>query len=241
MKVEEVVEELRFLVRDLKNREVTSVEVEKLGLFVEFIEREAQATPEDVRREVYRLEEYRSRREDWVSRRDRTRRRDEQMPAYTVATGEQALKALLAINGGAAIALLAFFGTFAKSAELVPIPISMANALAAFVAGVLAAALGFGTRFFSQAGFGGEFGLRSRPIGKWGRRAAITFGAIAMLAFTLGGWLAASGVREQSRATHTPTNATLPVIPVQPAGTISHELPMPRPPYIENQEVKPKE
>lgn len=198
MKVEEIIEDLRFAVRDLKEQDIQTVPIERFEAYIAAIEKEAERTPHDIRREVYALEDFRSRREDWVSKRDIRRRRGEEMVTHTISTGAQALKAVLGINGGAAIALLAFFGSFAKAPNTLAIPAGLADSLAAFVGGVLAAALAFGITFFSQAGFGGEFGKRSAAIGKWGRRAAILMVAISLGAFTTGGWMAAQAVASQA-------------------------------------------
>lgn len=200
MKVEEIIEELENELRNAKGAGVEQIPIENFELFVSEMARIAKSTPSDISREAFTIENYRARREDWLSRRDLRRRQNERMPEYTINTGEQALKAMLTVNGGAAIALLAYLGSFAKSDVALPVPASMILALQLFVGGVLCAMAAFGSRFFSQAGFGSEFGPGSAKIGIHGRRVAILLGALSFLGFGIGGFTASQGLAEQAMA-----------------------------------------
>lgn len=200
MKVEEIVQELESELRSVKESGMKQIPIEDFEMLVSEIARISKNTPNDISRETFTLEEYRARREDWLSRRDLRRRRDEKMPEYTIATGEHALKAVMTVNGAAAIALLAYFGSFAKNSAALPVPSSMVLALQFFVGGVLCAVIAFGSRFFSQAGFGSEFGPQSTKIGLHGRLFAIIFGALSLFSFGAGGFTSSQGLAEQVAA-----------------------------------------
>src|SRR5258707_4450487 len=61
----------------------------------------------------------------------------------------EALKALLLINGGAAIAILAYLGNLASRTSLAHLP-EVKNALLCFAGGVFATALAFIVAYFTQ-------------------------------------------------------------------------------------------
>jgi hypothetical protein len=96
-----------------------------------------------------------------------------------VASGQSAIQTSILINGGAAVAILAFIGNVAKQAPAAAA--DLADAVVRFAAGVLAAALGSGITYAGQYGFG--FG--------W-QRAAVIFNVLAVVAvvaaYVLFGW-----------------------------------------------------
>lgn len=90
----------------------------------------------------------------------------------------EAIKTLLTLNGGAAIALLAFL----KGSDLVP----AGGALAAFAIGALFAALAFGGAYFTQFAYGSGHRSTARQLH------FCVFGmfGLAAAAFLVGVWLA---------------------------------------------------
>ncbi len=66
-----------------------------------------------------------------------------------IALSIEALKALLLINGGAAVAILAYLGSLASHSPSVHLP-SVKSALMCFAGGVLAAAVAFIVAYFTQ-------------------------------------------------------------------------------------------
>jgi hypothetical protein len=66
-----------------------------------------------------------------------------------IALSIEALKALLLINGGAAVAVLAYLGNLASRSSSVHLP-NIKSALMWFAGGVLATALTFITAYFTQ-------------------------------------------------------------------------------------------
>jgi len=98
----------------------------------------------------------------------------------TITTGQSALKSSLLINGGAALAILAFIGKIWSVSE--PIPYFISLSLLYYVLGVLSGAVASGFTYISQAGYAEEFGKYSNNIGLLGHFVAI-FGV--MLAYIL--------------------------------------------------------
>lgn len=89
-----------------------------------------------------------------------------------IALGQSAMKAGVVINGGAAVALLAFIGHMAAEAHAFQV-LPFANSLWWFITGVLASGVAFGATYVSQLGFAGNEG--------WPRRFGYAFQALAAL------------------------------------------------------------
>ena len=89
-----------------------------------------------------------------------------------IALGQSAMKAGVVINGGAAVALLAFIGHMAGGAQAFRV-LPFANSLWWFVMGVLASGVAFGATYVSQLGYAGKAG--------WPQRAGYLFHALAAL------------------------------------------------------------
>lgn len=101
-----------------------------------------------------------------------------------IALGQSAMKAGVVINGGAAVALLAFIGHMAAEAQAFRV-LPFANSLWWFVMGVLASGVAFAASYVSQLGYAGKEG--------WPHRAGYAFhvlaalgGVFALVAFLMG-------------------------------------------------------
>jgi membrane protein YqaA with SNARE-associated domain len=108
----------------------------------------------------------------------------------------EALKALLLINGGAAVAILAYLGNLASHPPVAHLP-NMKNALLCFAGGVLVTAVTFWIAYFTQLRLYDE--ERARHEGDlFKTRHTIGIGIAAVLivvsalAFAAGCWTAAS-------------------------------------------------
>ena len=105
-----------------------------------------------------------------------------------IAYGEVTVKSALLINGGAAVAMLAFAGNLATRVGEPEIASRFAAAMVAFGAGAWLAVLGAGFGYIAQSCYLRElrleFSLR-RSGHRWRKITAITVGA-AMLAFAIG-------------------------------------------------------
>jgi hypothetical protein len=105
----------------------------------------------------------------------------EQGTKYAVET----IKALLAINGGAAVALLAFAGNIAKNGgNAASVASHLANSLLGFGLGTLLGALGFLTAYLTQLQYG-RGGESFRPA-HWWHRATYALVILSALAFVVG-------------------------------------------------------
>ena len=124
-------------------------------------------SPDDVEAGEAALESHKAHLSSWVAEREHAFDRTLEMLRATLATSQSALKSALLINGGAAVALLAFVGSIWNSANKAALPL-VADALLYFVYGVLSAAIASGAAYLAQAGYGREFGNASRCIGRSG-------------------------------------------------------------------------
>jgi uncharacterized membrane protein YidH (DUF202 family) len=113
-----------------------------------------------------------------------------------IALSIEALKALLLINGGAAVAILAYLGSLASHSPSVHLP-SMKSALLCFAVGVLAAAVAFIVAYFTQLRLYSEERARhSRQSFRTRHPIWLTIGTLLVIAsasaFAFGCWNAAS-------------------------------------------------
>lgn len=107
----------------------------------------------------------------------------------TAESGQTALKAIMWINGGAAIALLAFVGQIvSRDGASVDNATELADAFKAFIAGVLVACLGYGTTYLSN--LTQSVGWRIFGIILLGVTVLLWIGAV--VAFGVGAWGAAT-------------------------------------------------
>jgi len=103
--------------------------------------------------------------------------------------GSRHLEVLL-INGGAAVAVLAFVGGLWPQSSASPAIGSLALALLYYVFGVLTAAVASGATYFSQDGYGQEFGRASDIVGRVGHILAVLGVLIAYGLFGYASWSA---------------------------------------------------
>lgn len=96
--------------------------------------------------------------------------------------GREALRSALLINGGAAVALLAFLGAVLSKENLGRLGLAMIGPLASFAVGVFFAALGFGVRYLSQEASRLYFEARAKRY----QRCAVASTGASLLAFVIG-------------------------------------------------------
>jgi hypothetical protein len=106
----------------------------------------------------------------------------------------EALKMLVLINGGAAVAVLTYLGNLATRTAPTPLP-HIRPALICYCAGVAVAAMGFIFAYLTQMRLQQEAG-RQAPGGSHTGFATTTFmlAMAAVLAFVLGTWFAANAL-----------------------------------------------
>ncbi len=102
-----------------------------------------------------------------------------------IAVGQTALKSMFLINGGAAVAVLAFAGHLATSCETAVVQ-TLAFPLACFVTGLLFVTVASGLTYLAQR----AYARRLRGRGNRLNAAIITAGALSVVAFAVGSCLA---------------------------------------------------
>ena len=107
---------------------------------------------------------------------------------FMIASGQSAMKATVLINGGAAIALLAFIGHLVASAQASSIP-ELAVPLAGFVAAVLCGVMSIVLTYVTLSSYSADKVTRGN-ISNW---FAVGFVVLSYVLFGLGSWLAYQG------------------------------------------------
>lgn len=187
MKTTDVFAILNDAIATAREANVTHVAIEDLERLTGEIKSQALESPEGVSATEASMEQYKAKLAALGSSLQHEHEKKLEMLRSVIITGQNALKAALLINGGAAVALLAFVGGVWSNPNAAPLRLGLAYGLSLFVWGVLAAACASGATYLSQAGFGGEFGPRSQSIGRATRWLAV---ASVVGSYVLFGWAA---------------------------------------------------
>lgn len=190
MKSSEVIQMFKDSVAATKAKGVEHVPIENLEAFADELQELVNKTPENVAAGEAAMEEYRAHLTAWVSSSQHQHEKSLEMLRAVITVGQSALKSALLINGGAAVALLAFIGKIWGGVDTQPVLGALAIALICYVAGVLSAAMASGATYFSQAGYSDEFGRASQGVGVGGHIAAIIFVFGGYGFFATGSWIA---------------------------------------------------
>ena len=188
MKASEVLEILKEAAGAVRKAGASQVPVENLERFTAELERTASASPEGVSAGDASMEEYKAKLAALGNSLQQQHESNLEMFRTVITTGQSALKSALLINGGAAIALLAFVGHVwgnANAAHYLP---SLIHGLLLFVWGVLSAACAAGATYLSQAGYGGAFGAWSTKVAYTAHGLAIVCVVGAYVLFGLAAW-----------------------------------------------------
>lgn len=107
-----------------------------------------------------------------------------------ILTGQNALKSLMLINGGAVVVLLAFIGNISRSATGSVLAKALSLSLIWFGGGVLSAALASAATYLCQLCYGlcGNSRGRSFKVALCFHALAIVFSIAALVAFGYGTW-----------------------------------------------------
>lgn len=194
MKTAEVIEMFRSAIANTRQSGTTQVTIEDLEAYASYLEKTAAKTPNDVAVGDAVMEKYKANLSAWIGARQQHHELDLEMLRATLTMGHTTLKSALLINGGAAVALLAFIGgIWSKESSKAAIS-AVSESLYLYVIGVLSAALAAGASYFAQAGYGGEFWKVSRTIGRIGHTLAVLFIVAAYVFFARASWLAFIGL-----------------------------------------------
>lgn len=181
---------LKSSIAATKEQGVEYVSLSDLEAYAKSLQDTVEKTPEGVAAGEAALEEYRANLSAWVASSQQRHEGQMEMLRSVITVGQSALKSALLINGGAAVALLAFIGRIWGNAETQHTIEALATALVCFVFGVLSAAMASGATYFSQAGYADEFGHLTRQVGRGGHIAAVIFVFGGYILFASGSWIA---------------------------------------------------
>jgi len=194
MQVSELIEIYTAAINDAAEQGADSVPLFELQRVHAEIRRIAAESPDNVEVGEAALEHYKAQLAANAEHSRSVHELNLEMLRATVMTGQSALKSSLLINGGAAVALLAFLGNAWAADVPRRVMLQAAYGLSLFVWGVLAAAAAAGATYLSQAGFGNELGKFSHRIGKWARWLAIALVVTAYVLFGFGAWHACTSL-----------------------------------------------
>jgi hypothetical protein len=188
MKANEVVQIYTAAIQDAVEHGADSVPVAELQRVHGEIVRMVSESPEDVAVGEAALEGYKSKLAASIEHYRSVNEFNLELLRSTIATGQSALKSAMLINGGAAVAVLAFLGNAWSKSIPKYVLAEAAYGLSLFVWGVLAAATAAGCTYVSQAGFGDEFGKHSALIGAYGRALAMLLVIASYVLFACAAW-----------------------------------------------------
>ncbi len=188
MKASEVLKVLNEEISEARQAGVTQVSLDSLEALVSDLSQTASSSPDGVAAGDAAMEAYKA---QWAlhgSSLQQVHESNLEMLRATITAAQSALKSAVLINGGAAVAVLAFISNaWGKPGTESVLP-GLAYGLSLFVWGVLSAACATGATYFSQAGFGQEFGRHSQAIGLVSRGLAILSGVGSYVLFGCAAW-----------------------------------------------------
>ncbi|AZL74512.1 hypothetical protein [Pseudomonas oryziphila] len=177
---------LRSQVESAKHKGLAEVSLESLSSLVDLIENEAKQSVEGVEHSQVLLEKFRSDLVNWQNANQRDHESALEMLRATISTSHLAIKSALLINGGAAVAFLAFLGTAWSRFPSAAVKALLAGSLEYFVFGVMLTGLGAGASYFCQAAFAGDFGVRGEKVAEVLRWLAALLVLASFVTFYLG-------------------------------------------------------
>lgn len=151
MEAAEVLKIIRQAVQDVKNNKQDVVSSDALLKYLDALARDVEVTNEPTKRHIEAdLAVFRAEHERNIAQYQAQETRAVELFRSVITYGSAAMKSSLLINGGAAVAILAFIGNiWTKETGLEAVK-SLTTAILLFSFGVLAAALGTAGSYFSQ-------------------------------------------------------------------------------------------
>lgn len=110
MKASEILQAIKSTIASSKNNNVQHISIDSLEAYIAHLEELSKKTPDDVAAGGAAMEAYKADLNSWVASRQQRHEFNLEMLKATITTGQTALKSSLLINGGAAVAMLAFVG-----------------------------------------------------------------------------------------------------------------------------------
>ncbi|MBV4492222.1 hypothetical protein [Pseudomonas oryzicola] len=149
---------LRAEIATARRNGLSEVSLDSLSKLIDIIEADNQNSPDGVDRSQEALERFKSILGDWQNNNQRDHETRLEMLRATISTSHLAIKSALLINGGAAVAFLAFLGTAWSRFPSAAVKELFAGSLGYFIGGVMLTGIGAGLAYICQAAFGGELG-----------------------------------------------------------------------------------
>lgn len=164
---------LRAQVGSARQSGLSEVSLDSLSKLIDILDKDNQSSPDGVERSQEALERFKSVLGDWQNNNQRNHETRLEMLRATIATSHLAIKSALLINGGAAVAFLAFLGTAWSRFSSTAVKMLLGGALEYFTWGVVLTGIGAAIAYICQAAFGGELGRHGDKIAEPLRYSAI--------------------------------------------------------------------
>lgn len=172
--------QMKAEIEQIKSQGVAAVFVDNLINYLTSVEQSPDPNPS-----AADLEHYKAQLQQHTEAMKQAHTAQLEMFKSIIAAGQNAIRSMITINGGASIAMLAFIGHLARIGSTA-IP-TYAGCLAPFVIGTLLAGTVSGGTYLSQWLYGGESPASVRA-GFYINLVVIALGIGSFTAFGLGGW-----------------------------------------------------
>lgn len=178
MSTKQSVGQIRSIIEEMKLKGVVAINCDNLIAYLKEIEHSPEAEPSQ-----YEIEKYKADLSNWGAAYNYTLDTNLELFRSVITAGQNSIKTSFLLNGGAAIALLAFIGhlTEIKSAQVH----DFACGLIPFSLGVLATTITSGLTYLCQWLYASGH-AQARKSGEWVNILAIIVGAAAYLFFLWG-------------------------------------------------------
>lgn len=195
----EIIASIREAIAELKAKGQKTVQIENLENYCATVEKELTQSLDTLKmKHANELEHYKAKNTAELENFKAQTLIDIEMFKAVIASGLDALRAAILINGGAVVVLLGFLSSVISRGNNELLGLGLTHTLLCFGSGVFLSAVGLAFRYFSQDAYGGHQNNRNNPnydgklmrIGNYLKIAAITAGLLSFLAFTSGATLA---------------------------------------------------
>lgn len=157
MNGKEIIKDIQDAVNDVKQKNEDVISVDALLNYLAALENDVSGIDENNNRQhLAKLEEYRAENERNIAHYNAQQLHAVEMFRSVISYGAAALKSSILINGGAAVALLAFIGNVWNKGLVQASVTPLMSAIVYFSFGVLAAAIGTAASYLTQYCYGEE-------------------------------------------------------------------------------------
>ena len=191
MKSSEVIQEIRKAVGNAKAQGHSTISIKAFENYLDAFNKEIESDTfySSLNHET-QLAQFKAENDRNIAHANNENMHDIEMFKSVITAGQTALKSSMVINGGAAIALLAFTGKIWGSATSESIANGLTSSIFTFCAGVLLAAIAAGTTYLSQFSYASDWG----KIGSVFNIVSIIFVLCSYVAFFSGSFVAAGNL-----------------------------------------------